>query len=89
MWPVTNVINDIWQAETGERREVSTQDGRVALITDSAASSSWSERDEDGRQGEPKYHLSCEHHFISKGIKNWKTQWQPFFWVKRSLWMAV
>lgn len=56
LWPVTSVINDIWQADTGERREGSTEDGRVALITGSAASSSWAERDEDGRQGEPKYH---------------------------------
>lgn len=54
MWPVTNVIHDIWQAEAGERREDSTEDGSVALSTDRAASSSWSERDKDGRQGEPK-----------------------------------
>lgn len=54
MWPVTNVINDICQAEAGERREGSIEDGSVALSTDHAASSSWSERDKDGRQGEPK-----------------------------------
>lgn len=83
------MINDIRQAETGERREASTEEGSVALTTGSAASSLRSVRDKDERRGEPKYHLSCEHHFIFKGIQDGKTQWQPFSWVKRLLWIAV